>query len=70
MLPYYAARGRSAGMVISEAAVISNQARGFPCTAGIHTDEQVQAWRPIVDAVHAGGAAFVCQLWHQVRVGG
>ncbi|KAF7038594.1 hypothetical protein CFC21_048760, partial [Triticum aestivum] len=31
---------------------------------GIWAPEQVEAWKPMVDAVHAKGAVFFCQLWH------
>ena len=37
-------------------------------TPGIWTKEQVEAWKPIVDAVHAKGSIFICQLWHVGRV--
>ncbi|XP_052202704.1 12-oxophytodienoate reductase 1-like isoform X2 [Diospyros lotus] len=37
-------------------------------TPGIWTKEQVEAWKPIVDAVHARGGTFFCQLWHVGRV--
>ncbi|XP_048332513.1 12-oxophytodienoate reductase 1 isoform X2 [Ziziphus jujuba] len=35
---------------------------------GIYTKEQVEAWKPIVDAVHAKGGIFFCQIWHGGRV--
>jgi 2,4-dienoyl-CoA reductase-like NADH-dependent reductase (Old Yellow Enzyme family) len=28
----------------------------------------VEAWKPIVDAVHAKGGVFFCQIWHTGRV--
>ncbi|KAL2538922.1 putative 12-oxophytodienoate reductase 11 [Forsythia ovata] len=37
-------------------------------TPGIWTKEQVEAWKPIVDAVHAKGGIFFCQIWHTGRV--
>ena len=40
----------------------------YPQTPGIWTKEQVEAWKPIVDAVHAKGGIFFCQLWHVGRV--
>ncbi|KAL6983164.1 12-oxophytodienoate reductase 1 [Sarracenia purpurea var. burkii] len=40
----------------------------YPHTPGIWTKEQVQAWKPIVDAVHAKGGIFFCQIWHVGRV--
>ncbi|KAL4420266.1 hypothetical protein ABPG77_003445, partial [Micractinium sp. CCAP 211/92] len=33
----------------------------------IYTDEQVAAWKPIVQAVHDKGALFYCQIWHVGR---
>ena len=29
--------------------------------------EQVEAWKPIVSAVHEKGALYFCQLWHAGR---
>ncbi|GAY67724.1 hypothetical protein CUMW_258850 [Citrus unshiu] len=40
----------------------------YPNTLGIWTKEQVEAWKPIVDAVHQKGGIFFCQLWHVGRV--
>lgn len=34
---------------------------------GIFTKEQVEAWKKVVDAVHAKGAIIFCQLWHVGR---
>ena len=39
-----------------------------PNVPGIWTKEQVEAWKPIVDAVHAKGGIFFCQIWHEGRV--
>ena len=39
-----------------------------PNTPGIWTREQVEAWKPIVSAVHEKGGIFFCQLWHAGRV--
>lgn len=35
---------------------------------GIWTKEQVEAWKPIVNAVHGKGGVFFCQLWHTGHV--
>ena len=40
----------------------------YPETPDIWTKEQVEAWKPIVDAVHAKGGVFFCQIWHVGRV--
>ncbi|KAJ0026185.1 hypothetical protein Pint_07478 [Pistacia integerrima] len=50
--------------LIAEATAVSNTARGYPRTPDLWTKEQVEAWKPIVDAVHAKGGIFFCQLWH------
>jgi len=34
---------------------------------GIYSDEQVEAWRNVVDAVHDKGSIIFCQLWHVGR---
>lgn len=37
------------------------------CAAGLYTEEQVEAWKPIVSAVHEKEAVFFAQLWHVGR---
>lgn len=64
---YYAQRA-DAGLVISEATNISPQAVGYALTPGIWSDEQIEAWRPVVDAVHERGGHFFLQLWHTGRI--
>jgi N-ethylmaleimide reductase len=60
---YYEQRA-TAGLIISEATVISKQAVGYPSTPGIFTDQQVEGWKPITEAVHEKGGKIYCQLWH------
>ena len=64
---YYAQRA-SAGLIITEGSQISYQARGYTRTPGIHTADQVTAWRAVTDAVHAQGGRIFLQLWHVGRV--
>ncbi len=64
---YYAQRAQ-AGLIISEATNISAQARGYALTPGIWSDAQVEAWRPIVDAVHRRDGLIFLQLWHTGRI--
>jgi N-ethylmaleimide reductase len=66
MAEYYAQRA-SVGLIISEGATISKQANGWLNSPGIYTDEQTQAWKQVVDAVHAKGTPFFLQLWHTGR---
>jgi N-ethylmaleimide reductase len=63
MAEYYAQRS-TAGLIITEATVISTQANGWQNTPGIYTDAQTEAWKHIVDAVHAKGTPIFLQLWH------
>jgi 2,4-dienoyl-CoA reductase-like NADH-dependent reductase (Old Yellow Enzyme family) len=65
---YYSQRASKGGLLIAEATGVSDSAQGYPDTPGIWTKEQVEAWKPIVDAVHAKGATFFCQIWHVGRV--
>ncbi|KAE9609920.1 hypothetical protein Lal_00006312 [Lupinus albus] len=64
---YYSQRSTPGGFLISEGTSISPTAAGFPHVPGIYTEEQVEAWRSVVDAVHAKGSIFFCQLWHVGR---
>ena len=55
---YYAQRA-SAALIISEATQISMEGQGYAGTPGIHSREQVEAWRRITEAVHqASGKCF------------
>lgn len=60
---YYSQRA-SAGLIISEASQISQQGQGYAWTPGIYTEEQVQSWRLVTEAVHNQGGRIFCQLWH------
>jgi hypothetical protein len=63
MAEYYAQRA-SAGLIISEATVISKQGIGWLNSPGIYSDQQSHAWQQVVDAVHAKGAPMFLQFWH------
>jgi N-ethylmaleimide reductase len=63
MAEYYAQRA-SAGLLITEATVVSDQAIGWLNTPGIYSDAQAAAWKQVVDAVHAKGAPIFLQFWH------
>jgi 2,4-dienoyl-CoA reductase-like NADH-dependent reductase (Old Yellow Enzyme family) len=67
MAEYYAQRA-SAGLIIAEATVISEEANGYLNTPGLFTDAQVEGWKLTTDAVHAKGGLIVSQLWHVGRV--
>ena len=67
MAEYYAQRA-SAGLIIAEATVISEEANGYEKTPGLFTDAQVEGWKKVTDAVHAKDGLIVSQLWHVGRV--
>ncbi|CAN6214582.1 unnamed protein product [Urochloa humidicola] len=65
---YYSQRATKGGLLIAEATGVSATAQGYPHTPGIWTQEQVEAWKPIVDTVHRKDALFFCQIIHVGRV--
>ncbi len=64
---YYRQRA-SAGLIISEATQISAQAKGYAGAPGLHSPEQVAAWKKITDGVHAENGHMAVQLWHTGRI--
>ena len=66
MIDYYAQRA-GAGLIITEATGISREGLGWPYAPGLWSDEQTEAWKPVVAAVHAAGGRIVAQLWHMGR---
>lgn len=60
---YYEQRA-TAGLIISEATVISEEGIGWVDSPGIYTDEMVAGWKTIVERVHAKGSKIILQLWH------
>jgi N-ethylmaleimide reductase len=56
------------GLILTEGTVIHRSGDGWNNAPYIQTDEQAESWRPVVDAVHQGGAKIACQLWHTGRI--
>jgi len=63
MAEYYSQRA-SAGLLITEATVVSRQGNGWINSPGIFSDEQGVAWKKVTAAVHAKGSKIFLQLWH------
>ncbi|KAH7109892.1 hypothetical protein B0J11DRAFT_601432, partial [Dendryphion nanum] len=64
MATYYAQRASEPGtLLISEGTFISPQQGGNANVPGIYNEAQIEAWRKVVDAVHAKGSYIFCQLW-------
>ena len=67
MATYYRQRA-GAGLIISEATGISVEGSGWPAAPGIWSEEQVEGWKTVTDAVHEEGGLIVLQLWHMGRL--
>lgn len=70
MALYYSQRTSNGGLLLTEACSVSETALGYPDTPGIYAKEHVEAWKPVVDAVHKKGGVFICQIVHAGRVSG
>lgn len=64
---YYAQRA-SAGLIVTEGLPVSDEARGYLYTPGIHSEQQARDWRLVTEAVHAKGGKIFAQLWHVGRM--
>ena len=67
MAEYYAQRA-SAGLIVSEGTQISALGQGYAWTPGIYSDEQIQGWKKVTQAVHQKEGVIFAQLWHVGRV--
>jgi N-ethylmaleimide reductase len=64
---YYAQRA-SAGLIITEGSQVSEEAVGYVNTPGIHSKEQVEGWKKVVNKVHDANGKIYIQLWHVGRM--
>ncbi|SDS00218.1 alkene reductase [Pseudomonas prosekii] len=67
MAEYYRQRS-SAGLLITEGIQIEPRGQGYAWTPGIHSQEQIDGWKLVTEAVHAEGKPIFAQLWHVGRV--
>ncbi|KNC13168.1 N-ethylmaleimide reductase [Pantoea sp. RIT-PI-b] len=67
MAEYYQQRA-SAGLIITEATQISFQAKGYAGAPGLHTQQQIAAWKVINEGIHAANGHSAVQLWHTGRI--
>ena len=63
MAEYYAQRA-SAGMIITEATVVSEQGIGWIDSPGVYTDEMAEGWKKVTRRLEASGTPIFLQLWH------
>ena len=64
---YYTQRA-TAGLIITEATAITQQAQGYSDVPGLYGTEQLDEWKKVTHDVHAAGGKIVVQLWHVGRV--
>ena len=64
---YYGQRA-SAGLIITEGAYPSAMGKGYIRPPGIHSPEQLAAWRNVTEAVHTAGGLIFLQLMHAGRI--
>ncbi len=54
----------SAGLIITEATVVSSQGNGWIGSPGIYTQEMVDGWRKVTEKLQPTGTPIFLQLWH------
>lgn len=68
MEEYYRQRAGQ-GLIISEGVWPVAEGKSYPGQPGIVTPAQIEAWKPITEAVHDADGTIVMQLMHGGRVG-
>lgn len=67
MREYYVQRA-TAGLILTEATVVSAKAVGYERTPGLWSEAQVAGWKSITEGVHEAGGRIFAQLWHCGRI--
>lgn len=67
VVSYYRQRA-DAGLIITEGTFPSPMGKGYVRTPGIHSDDQVEAWRRVTGAVHKAGGKIFLQIMHCGRI--
>jgi N-ethylmaleimide reductase len=67
MIKYYRQRA-SAGLIITEGVQPSPEGKGYWRTPGIYTQQQIDGWAQVAEAVHSEGGKIIMQLMHTGRV--
>ncbi|HSC37686.1 MAG TPA: alkene reductase, partial [Chitinophagaceae bacterium] len=68
MAEYYGQRS-GAGLIVTEGTAPMPEGLGYPRIPGIFSPAQVEGWKKITAAVHAGGSKIFLQLMHTGRIG-
>jgi len=67
MATYYAQRA-TAGLIVTECTMVSPLSNGYINCPGIYSNEQIEGWKQVTEAVHAKGGRIFLQLWHCGRI--
>lgn len=67
MATYYSQRA-TAGLIVTECTMVSPLSLGYMNCPGIYSQEQVDGWRLVTDAVHEQEGIIFLQLWHSGRI--
>lgn len=67
MIDYYNQRASNGGLIITESVHPSYDSRGYEGAPGMYTDEHVEGWKRLTDAVHIKGGVIFMQIAHDGR---
>jgi 2,4-dienoyl-CoA reductase-like NADH-dependent reductase (Old Yellow Enzyme family) len=67
MVEYYRQRA-SAGLILSEGTPVDPMGVGYANVPGIWSQQQVEGWKPVTEAVHQAGGRIFAQIWHVGRI--
>jgi N-ethylmaleimide reductase len=69
VVEYYRKRAADGvGLIISEGIVVSPRGKGNPRVPGLYSQQQVDSWKKVTEAVHNEGGTMIAQLWHVGRL--
>jgi 2,4-dienoyl-CoA reductase-like NADH-dependent reductase (Old Yellow Enzyme family) len=61
-------RRADAGLIITEATLVSQDGQGYPNGPGLYTQAQIDGWKNVTQRVHQNGGKIFAQIWHTGRV--
>ena len=67
MVTHYEQRASKGGLIIIEAASVSNKGSGYQGSPGIYDDRHIAGFRKIADVIHAKGGIVFAQIIHTGR---
>ncbi|MGG1661146.1 alkene reductase [Brevibacillus sp. NRS-1366] len=69
VVEYYRKRAADGiGLIITEGIVVSKRGKGNQGVPGLYTQEQIEGWKKVTDAVHKEGGTIIAQIWHVGRL--